>query len=235
MAGKGKIRTGILGGTFDPIHIGHLILAEAAYDAFDLDRVLIMPAPDPWHKSINKVTEFGHREAMIRLAIEGNPHLEFSDLEARLPQPTYTADTLAFMLKEDPDQELYFIMGGDALFSIEKWKRPEEIFANAIILASKRANETEGSSEICRPDELYLDRDNDGINDFEQVNTLQDEFMLQVEYLKEKFGARINDLMIPNIDISSSDIKKKIKEGKSVRYYLPDNVIEYIQNNCLYR
>ena len=100
------IKTGIFGGTFDPIHSGHLILAESACDRFGLDKVLFMPAPDPYHRTDKHVTELTHRINMVKLAISGNPRFEFSDFELNLDGPTYTVNTLTEYNKAYPNEEL---------------------------------------------------------------------------------------------------------------------------------
>lgn len=231
MSSKHKI--GILGGTFDPIHMGHLFLAETAYDRLGLDKVLLMPAPDPYHRIDKDVSSAEHRAAMVRLAVADNDHLEFSDFEMQITGPTFTADTLSAFCKEYPDADIYLIIGGDSLFSIEHWKDPEKVFSLATIVSSKRENEIKGASGSCLPSEM-IDSDHDGIDDRTQATSLHDEFLIQADYLRNKFGARIIDIDIPNMEISSSDIIKRIREGRSVRYLLPDPVIEYIVDNGLY-
>lgn len=197
------MKVGILGGTFSPIHYGHLLLAETAYDRFGLDKVLIMPAGDPYFKDLNKIAADEHRENMTRLAIEDNPHFEFSDLELKREGKTYTVDTLSELTSQHPDNEYYFIVGSDTLYSIEKWYRPAEIFQMVKLLTS------------CR-------------------NIEKEELNKQIDHLKNKFGAKIYNLYMPNIDISSTDIRDKVKHGMSVRYFTPDPVIRYIQENKLY-
>lgn len=229
---KGKI--GIIGGSYDPIHLGHLFLAETAYAECGLDRVLFMPTPAPYHKAGKEIEDLEHRINMTKLAIKDNPHFEFSDFELGLPGDTYTYKTLENFKKEYPETEVYFIVGGDSLFSMENWVKPEKIFELATIISSKREDEGKGASGICRPSDELFDRDGDGIDDRAQAETLQDEFSVQADYLRKKFGARIIDVKVPNIEISSSAIKNRIKAGKSVKYYLPDAVIEYIKENRLY-
>ncbi|MCQ2513342.1 MAG: nicotinate-nucleotide adenylyltransferase, partial [Lachnospiraceae bacterium] len=132
------MKIGILGGTFDPIHYGHLILAETAYDRFHLDKVLIMPAGDPYFKDLDKVGADLHRAEMTKIAIWDNPHFEYSDLELKREGNTYTVDTLRILHEEYPNDELFFIIGSDTLYQMEKWNRPEEIFSLATFLTSTR-------------------------------------------------------------------------------------------------
>ena len=197
------MKIGILGGTFSPIHYGHLLLAETAYDRFGLDKVLVMPAGDPYFKDLNKIASDDHRENMTRLAIADNHHFEFSDIELRREGNTYTVDTLVELTEAYPNDELFLIVGSDTLYSIEKWYRPEQIFQMAKLLTS------------CR-------------------NIEREELNVQIDHLKEKYGAKIYNLYMPNIDISSTDIRDKVKHGMSIRYYTPDSVIKYIQDNKLY-
>ena len=227
-------KIGILGGTFDPIHFGHLFLAETARDAMDLDVVYIMPTPQPYHRTDKVVSAAEHRCSMVKLAIADNPGLEFSDFEIQL-NSQYTCDTLEAFKKAHPDSEVFFILGGDSLFSIENWYQPEKIFANATILTSKREGQDKGASGKLSASDNFIDFDNDGVNDREQVTTLEDNAELQIEYLRRKFGANIVNIHVPNIEISSSEILRRIRSGRSVKYYLPDKVIEYIEKNNLYR
>ncbi len=197
------MKIGILGGTFDPIHYGHLMLAETAYDRFHLDKVLVMPAGDPYFKDLNKVGLDSHRGEMTKIAISDNPHFEYSDLELKREGNTYTVDTLRTLHKQYPDAEIYFIIGSDTLYQMEKWNRPEEVFSLATFLTSTRNIDVE-----------EVDR--------------------QIKYLQEKFSAKIYNVFMPNMEISSTDIRNRIHDGLSVKYLLPDGVIEYIKNNKLY-
>lgn len=198
------MKIGILGGTFDPIHYGHLLLAETAYDRFDLDKVLVMPAGDPYFKAERGVSPDPDRAEMTKRAIADNPHFEFSDMELRREGDSYTVDTLKQLKEECPGDELFLILGSDTLFQIEKWYRPREIFQSATILSS------------CR-------------------NIPAQELNDQMEHLRSKYGAKVINLYMPNMDISSTDIRDKIRHGMSVKYFLPDPVIQYIQERGLYR
>lgn len=198
------MKIGILGGTFDPIHFGHLILAETAYDRFSLDKVLIMPAGDPYFKADRGVSADPDRAEMVKLAIADNPHFEFSDIELIREGDTYTVDTLNILKEQYPYDDLYLIVGSDTLFQIEKWYKPAEIFRMAAILSSSRNIDVSELNE-------------------------------QMDYLRKKYGAKIVNLYMPNIDISSTDIRDKVKHDMSVRYFLPDAVIDYIFEHGLYR
>ena len=125
------LRIGILGGTFDPIHLGHLAIAEDALDRLGLDRVIMIPAGRPWLKSGQTVTAADHRLAMVRLAIEGRPGLEVSTIEVDRPGPTYTVDTLVELREELGSQvELYLILGMDSVRELRRWRDPERLFGH---------------------------------------------------------------------------------------------------------
>ncbi len=132
------MKTGILGGTFDPIHYAHMMLAEYAYEVLSLNRVLVMPAGDPYLKLERGISSDEDRAEMTRLAISSNPHFVFSDLELKREGNTYTVDTLNILKEEDPDDELFFITGSDTLFQMESWKDPGRIFEIVAIVTSSR-------------------------------------------------------------------------------------------------
>lgn len=199
-------RVGIMGGTFDPIHVGHLILGESAYQQFDLDKVLFMPSGNPPHK-----TERGGRASneerveMVKRAIADNPHFELSLEEMHEKGYNYTRETLQRLKTVHPENEYYFIMGADSLFSFETWKDPAEICKQCVIVAAVR--------DHVQPQQLEA----------------------QIRHLNEKYHADIRKLETPNIDISSHMIRKWIREGKSCRYYLTEHVRLYMEHKGIYR
>lgn len=199
-------KIGIMGGTFDPIHIGHLILGENAWHQFGLEKVLFMPSANPPHKPDRTGrASVQERIDMVRLAIDGNPHFELSLEEAYTNDYCYTQETLGRLKQEHPNTEYYFIMGADSLFAFETWKEPQKICQNCVLTVAVRGH------------------------------VLEKKFMDQVAYLTEKFQARIEILTTPNIDVSSHDIRRWLKTGDiSLRYYVPDDVISYIETNNLY-
>jgi len=132
------MRVGILGGTFDPVHVAHLRLAEEAREALALDEILFMPAGDPWRKGARAITAAEHRLAMLRLAVEDNEDFGVSDLELRRPGPTYTAETLAALSAERLDDEFWFIVGADALADLPNWHHPERIVEHALLAVAPR-------------------------------------------------------------------------------------------------
>ncbi|HEY7567355.1 MAG TPA: nicotinate-nucleotide adenylyltransferase [Gemmatimonadaceae bacterium] len=133
------MKVGILGGTFDPVHNGHLLLAECAREQLSLDEVLFVPAGNPWRKSERAITPAEHRLAMLRLAIEGNDAFGISDIELRREGPSYTADTLEALAGERLDDAFWFIVGADALADIRHWREPERIARHARIGAAPRS------------------------------------------------------------------------------------------------
>lgn len=198
-------KIGIMGGTFNPIHMAHLILAENAYEQLKLDKVLFMPSKKPPHKLKENITADEHRLKMVQLAIEGNPHFEVSAVELKREGTTYTAETLEQLKAEYPEDEFYFILGADSLFQMEDWWRPDTIFELAHIVAAVR----------------------DHVKDREMKE--------QVTYLYNKFKADIHLLDTPNMDISSKKLREDLKTGKSIRYYIPDAVLKYIKKHHLYQ
>lgn len=206
-----KRKVGILGGTFDPIHNGHLLIAEQAYHRFGLDSVLIMPSGRPPHKDQGDISDNQHREAMIRLAIADNPHFQYSDFELRRTGTIYTAETLELLKQEHPEVSYYFIMGSDSLFSIESWREPAKIFQLCVVIVAGRPEEAKDTEEQCR-----------------RIQT-------QIAYLTEKYHAVIRFMQSPFLDISSTDIRSLVESKQSVRYLLPEAVEQYIHDVQLYQ
>ncbi len=197
-------KIGIMGGTFNPIHYGHLFLAENAYEQAGLDKVLFMPSKNPPHKAKPSLVTEQQRVEMIKLAIDNNPHFELSDLELQREGFTFTADTLEELVKEQPDTQFYFIVGADSLFMMQNWYKPQLVFRNCIVLAAGRDHS--GQTRMC-----------------EQIN-----------YLEHTFQAKIMYIQMPTIQIASAQIRERLQGGCSVRYYITDAVNEYIIRNHLY-
>ncbi len=199
-----KERIGIFGGTFDPVHTGHLIMAETAFEEFSLDKVILLPAGNPPHKPDREGASGQQRYEMLRLAAEGNDHFTVSDYEIHKKEKNYTFETLGYFRTVYPDSFLLFIMGGDSLHDFPKWKNPGIICSLAEIAVAVR--------------------NNDSIEEFSEL----------IEQRSREFNGKIHMLTMPNIDISSSGIRSSVKEGRSIRYYVPDKVAEYIYDNGLY-
>lgn len=202
MADKKKV--GILGGTFDPVHIAHLILAENAWQQFQLDTVLIMPSGDPPHKADREISSAEHRIRMLQLAIDDNKHFKLSTIEVERKGKTYTAETLTMLCENHPDCEYYFIIGADSLFQLEAWYHPEVVMRHAILLAAVR-------------DDMQIP-----------------EVKVQMEHLKKQYHAQIYLLHTPDMSLSSSTIRERISKGESIKYMVPKDVEKYIYQNKLY-
>ena len=200
------MKIGIMGGTFDPIHIGHLLLGEFAYEDFRLDEIWFLPNGNPPHKeTADTGTSLEHRIEMIRKAIEGVPHFRLNLHEANTEEHSYTYRTMQEFNQMFPEHEFYFILGADSLFSIEQWKYFREIFPTCTILAAMR--DDKDAREMQR----------------------------QILYLTEKYGARIRLLQAPLLEISSTVIRDRASRDLGVRYMVPDSVAEYIRTNHLYK
>jgi nicotinate-nucleotide adenylyltransferase len=132
------MKVGVLGGTFDPVHLGHLILADQAREALALDEMLFIPAGEPWRKSSREITTAEHRLAMLGAAIDGNDAFGISEVELRRPGPTYTADTLEALAGERLDDIFYFIIGADALADLPAWHDPARIVLHALLAVAPR-------------------------------------------------------------------------------------------------
>lgn len=196
-------KTGIMGGTFDPIHCAHLRMARCAMEQKKLDRVLFMPSKNPPHKAGKNVSDEWLRARLVKLAIEDEEGFCFSDFELRRDGTTYTAKTLALLKKQCPEEELYFIMGGDSLFQFAYWYHPEEIAKHAVILAVNRGNVDAGQMEE------------------------------QAGLLAERFHGRFELVQMEKMDVSSSLIREKLIKGEEVCGMLPKKVYEYIiENGC---
>ena len=134
------MRLGLLGGTFDPVHRGHLALARAARDELGLDEVLFLPAGQPWRKAGQMIASNEHRLAMLRRALEGEAAFQVSRLELERPGPSYTADTLEALRDDRPEDELFFLLGEDALMDLPNWERPRRIPELARLAVARRAD-----------------------------------------------------------------------------------------------
>ena len=201
MDGTRVRRLGVMGGTFNPIHTGHLVTAEEARHAFDLDEVTFVPAGRPWQKG-SDVADAEHRYLMAVIATASNRAFNVSRVELEREGPTFTIDTLNAFAALRPDVDLYFITGADAILQILTWKDPEEVLRRARFIAATRPG-------------YDLDR-------------------LEKE-LPEGLEDRVAIMEIPALAISSTDIRRRIAEGRPIRYLVPPAVAEYIEKAGLYR
>lgn len=198
-------KIGIMGGTFDPIHVGHLILGEKAYEQLGLSKVLFMPSGNPPHKRDRQGrAEDDQRVEMVRLAIKDNPHFQLSLAEMHDKGYTYTYRTLENLKRENPDTDYYFIIGADSLYDFDKWREPARILACCHMVVATR-NHT-------------------SIRELEE----------QIDYISHKYSGHLIRLDTLNIDISSNLIRQWLKEGKSIQYYVKNDVLEYIYEHRIY-
>jgi nicotinate (nicotinamide) nucleotide adenylyltransferase len=196
------LRLGVLGGTFDPVHLGHLILGEAARQELALDRVVFVPAGQPWRKGGREIAPGADRLQMLRLATAGNPAFEVSILEIDRPGPSYTEVTLEALQDEHPGAELFFILGGDALTDFPHWHDPQRIAELATLAVAERGDAAlAGEAEVGLP----------GAH------------------------ARLCHLRMPRVDINATAIREDVRNGRSIRYLVPDAVAAYIEERGLYR
>lgn len=198
------MKIGIMGGTFDPIHNGHLIISEHIRDNLGLDEVIFIPAGQPPHKDNNLVLSSNHRFNMTNMAIEGNPKFRISDMEIKSKETSYTFDTIKKLKDKYNDSELYFIIGADSLFNLEKWHK---------------------FSELSKITKFSL---------WERTGYYRQDILDRIAYLKKQFETDIFYVEGPIIEISSSHIRNRVKSNKSIRYLVPKSVMEYIEKNNLY-
>lgn len=199
-----KYKMGIMGGTFNPIHIGHLILAEEAKNHFGLDKIIFIPTGKPPHKHWDNVADSVHRYEMTLIATIDNPDFIVSSIEIDREGTTYTIDTIKHLINKYNNTEFYFITGADSIVEIFKWKDTEKLLSLCNFITAKRAI----------------------VSDNKLEKTILD--------IEKRLGTTIDILPIPYIDISSTNIRQRIKRGKSIKYYVQDGVREYILKNKLY-
>lgn len=200
------IKIGIIGGTFDPIHYGHLILAEQARDGAGLDQVIFIPAKLSPYKVNREVVSQQHRYNMVKIAIQDQKQFSISDIELNGPAISYTIHTLeACQNIYGKDTEIHFICGTDSFLGMEGWLKAEAIFEAFPLIVGSRPR--------------YKDKLRDVL----------------IQRLNNRYGTKIQKIHMPKIDISSTDIKKRIQTGRSIKYLVPLQVEEYIYTNQLYR
>lgn len=197
-------KIGLMGGTFNPIHNAHLMLARNAYKQFGLDEVVFLPSKKAPHKPNINVASDDARVEMIQLAIEGINEFSLLTSELERDGTTYTVDTLEEIVARDGEDELYFIIGGDSLFSFHEWRNPKRILELCALIACGRDNRQE-------------------------IEILQ-----RIEELKSIYGGEILYMHMEDMNISSSHIRKLVGEKASVSNYIPRKVEDYIYNNKLY-
>lgn len=202
---QGKRRIGVMGGTFDPIHIGHLVTAEAVRLEYDLERVIFIPASQPPHKQNSLVTKALHRYIMTAMATYSNPFFFVSDIELNRPGPSYTIDTIKSLIAEyGASTDFYFITGIDAVQDLPTWHNVEELLTLCHFVAATRPG---------------------GVSTIDNV----------INYFGAKGRERIHRLATPELEISSTDIRDKVRKGLSIKYIVPESVENYIWKERLYQ
>jgi nicotinate-nucleotide adenylyltransferase len=200
------MRVGIFGGTFDPVHIGHLIVAEQAREQARLDEVWFVPAPRPPQKEGQAITRFGQRVEMLALAMAGQPAFRIDEVEKERTGPSYTADTLGELVGRHPDHVFFLIVGGDSLHDLPTWRQPQRIVELAALVVAARPG-----YPLVTADEL------------------------RVRLGLEPGAVRLELVQTILIEISSRDLRRRIAAGCSIRYEVPRAVEVYIQEKRLYR
>ena len=197
--------TGIFGGTFDPIHIAHLAVAEAARDTFDLRRVLFIPAAQPPHKPGRMITAVEHRLAMVEAAVAANPAFEVSRIEVDRAGPSYTVDTLAALCEADPGDRLALILSEESFAELPTWHEPQRILRLvAAVIVAPRGGYESYDAKVVLPEPGPAPAD-------------------------------VVVLDGPHIRLSASEIRERAGSGRSIRYLVPDAVAAYIGDHALYR
>ncbi len=213
------MRIGLFGGTLDPIHYGHLRSAEEVWEGLELDEVWFLPAARPPHKDPDKLTPFPHRLAMAGAAVAGVGHFKVSDIEAKRSGPSYSVDTLRALRKKlGKEPGLYFIMGSDAFVEIQTWKEYESLldYAHLVVMGRSGACWERVREAVKRAFSGYEEQD--GLRIYSGPGR-----------------AQIIFYQVTPLDISSTDIRKRLKKGRSVRFLLPDKVLNYIEQQGLYQ
>jgi nicotinate-nucleotide adenylyltransferase len=192
----------MLGGTFDPVHLGHLILGETAREELDLDRVIFVPTGQPWRKADREIAPAPDRLEMLRLATADNPRFAVSTLEIEREGPSYSEVTLAALQAENTGAEMFFILGRDALADLPNWHDPARVVSLATLAVAQRGD---GDSSLAEDPALA------------------------------RLNAGIVAVHMPQIEISATDIRERVRSGRSIRYLVPAAVADYITRRGLYR
>lgn len=196
---------GIMGGTFDPIHNGHLLLGRQAYREYGLDEIWFMPSGTPPHKKDHRVTDVADRCEMVRLAIADTPGFALSEFEAKRGGNTYTSDTLRLLHQTYPQHRFFFIIGADSLYQIETWHHPAEVMEQTILLVACR----EYAEADCSMEE-------------------------RIRYLTKRYHADIRRLHCEEFDVSSGELRELTANGRPIFNYVPEAVNTYIEEHGLY-
>jgi nicotinate-nucleotide adenylyltransferase len=200
------MRVGIFGGTFDPIHLGHLVLAEQCREQCQLDEVWFVPASVPPHKQGLVISAAKSRSDMIEFAISGNPAFKLSRIELERTGPSYTVTTLEQLQAQDPARELFLLIGADSVRDLPTWREPQRILELATVVGVNRGRDTLPAVEVSR----------------------------LRQSLGEAAASRIRFVSMPAIEISATEIRQRVQAGKSIRYLVPRAVEAYLDQQKLY-
>jgi nicotinate-nucleotide adenylyltransferase len=196
------MRVGILGGTFNPPHLGHLVAAQEAYRELDLDQVMLIPAGVPPHKPVDDEPGPEHRLELCRLAIGDDERFTVSDLELRRDGPSFTVDTLDTLRLQSPSHDRFLILGGDIAAGLPKWHEPERVLELATVAIAGRRGTAKAA--------------------------------VQEALAQLKGGERARFFQMPRIGISSTMVRRRVRAGQPIRYFVPDGVMHYIETHGLY-
>ncbi|HBR02258.1 MAG TPA: nicotinate-nucleotide adenylyltransferase [Ruminiclostridium sp.] len=197
---------GLMGGTFNPIHYGHLLMCDTIREEFKIEKIIFMPAKNPPHKDLTEVVNAGDRFEMVRLAIKDNPHFEVSDIEMKRPGASYTVDTLRALAGiYGPDKKPGLIIGADSLLQIKAWKSYQEILSLAVMIVASR------------PD------------------TDEERLAKTIDELEQFYHAQVLKSSSRAMDYSSTEIRERVHRGLSIKYRVPPGVEAYIYEKGLYR
>lgn len=213
------LRLGVMGGTFDPVHLGHLRAAQEALEILGLDEMLFVPVSVPPHKPSRKIHSFQSRWQMLQLAVANNSRFRLSDLERRMPGKSYTVHSLKKLHEENPGVELFFLVGGDAFFEMDTWYQFKDIFRLAAVVVLSRGE--------CGKEEI-LEFISKKVSDLYEI--VPENIEIRHPVLPSVFSLRNT-----RMDISSTRIRELAADGLSIQYLVPDNVLGYIEENRLYK
>ncbi|MEJ5349575.1 MAG: nicotinate-nucleotide adenylyltransferase [Desulfosoma sp.] len=229
MSRHGPERVGILGGTFNPVHVGHLRMAEEALEALALDLCLFIPAWVPPHKPDPDLVSYEHRWHMLELALAGHPRFRISDVEKRLEGTSYTVRTLRALCAELPPQtQLFLLVGTDAFFEMATWWRYREIFRLAFVAVLQRPG-------TVQKDPLQFLRTHVSTDYEQDPAVIKGEPMVEGTTYRSPTLLSVVSLNTTRLDIASSRIRALRARGKSIRFLVPDAVMDYIMEKGLYR
>lgn len=195
---------GIFGGSFNPIHYGHLMICEYIKEEMGLDKVIFIPTGNPPHKDLEVSAK--DRYEMVRLAISPNPDFEILDIETTRVKMSYTVDTIRELKKIYREEKLYFLIGLDSIFQLKTWMKIGDLSKEIEFVVALRPG--------------YINK--------EEINR-------EIDFLRENFGTKVNLINTPLYEISSTDLRDRIREGKSLRYLIPKKVLNYIEESGFYK